>query len=369
MSGDTQADTPGDTPEDTQAVQVRRRWIVWAVAAVVAVAVAFGGGATWAKGRLPFTSAAPSCWGVDLSALFPHRATSTQDIAPYGDTTPECRIMVGVDRGRSVDATSDVLYADLDELDSDSAGGGWSHDGLRGGLYPLGPGLTGIADDQDAWVELPRACFATDPYDDSAPYVVRLSYRPRAAILPVDDDGASSDGALQMARAAVALANRAASSLDCAGTLPSPTLPASEHFSSPTSPRDSCGLPASALPAKVDVRSEYRATGRSVSVCTLVSDVGDLDLITLSGDLGLSRTFHGLARTYGPGRLLTPHGAGYAGTNLATADLRCGKQDVTFVIRDQDDIGGFDAAHVLAAYAAAQGPHFGCDKDPVRVSG
>lgn len=121
MSGDTQADTPGDTPEDTQTVQVRRRWIVWAVAAVVAVAVAFGGGATWAKGRLPFTSAAPSCWGVDLSALFPHRATSTQDIAPYGDTTPECRIMVGVDRGRSVDATSDVFYADLDELDSDSA--------------------------------------------------------------------------------------------------------------------------------------------------------------------------------------------------------------------------------------------------------
>jgi hypothetical protein len=31
-----------------------------------------------------------------------------------------------------------------------------------------------MADDRDAWVELPRACFATDPYDDSAPYVVRL---------------------------------------------------------------------------------------------------------------------------------------------------------------------------------------------------
>jgi hypothetical protein len=367
--GEPPAGTEAEADADPGSIPAGRRWTVWAVAAVVALAVAFGGGATWARGRLPFTSGAPSCWGVNLSSLFPHRATSTQDVRPYGDTTPECRIMVGVERDRKVDDTSDVFYADLDVLDRDSADGGWSQDGLTGGLYPLGPGLTGMADDRDAWVELPRACFATNRYDDSAPYIVRLSYRPRASILPVDDDGANGDGALKMAKAAVRLANRAASSRHCAGTLPEPTLPAAEHAASETSARDACGLPASALPAKVDLRGEYRATGRSVSVCTLISDVGDLDLITLSGDLGLSRSFDGVAETYGPGRLLVPGRTGYGGTNLATADLDCGKQYVTFVARDRDDIGGFDAARVLAGYAAAQGPRFGCGKNPVRVSG
>lgn len=355
--------------EDTGAARTRQTRVVWmAVAAVVALAVAFGGGATWARGRPPFIAAAPSCWGVDLSALFPHRATSTQDITPYGGTTPECRIMVGVDRGRKVDDSSDVFYADLDVLDTDSSDGGWSNDGLTGDLSPLGPGLTGMADDRDAWVELPRACFAEGVYDDSAPDVVRLSYRPRASILPVDDDGANGDGDLRMAKAAVALANRAASSLHCEGTLPKPTLPAAEHHASGMSSPDRCGLPASALPAKTNPRGAYRADGRSVSVCTLNSDVGRVDLITLSADRGLSRTFSGVAKTYGPGRLLAPRDAGYAGRNLATVELTCGKQDVAFVARDQDD-GSYDAARVLAAYVAVQSPRFGCGKNPVRVSG
>lgn len=124
-----------------------------------------------------------------------------------------------------------------------------------------------------------------------------------------------------MAKAAVALAGGAASSLDCKARLPQPTLPGAVQ---PTSePGRQCDLPTSVLPPNAYVEQETRATGRSVSVCTLHGGGGGLDVITISDDPGLAETFTGPARTLRSGRLLTPQYDGYAGNQEAEVHLLC----------------------------------------------
>lgn len=107
----------------------------------------------------------------------------------------------------------------------------------------------------DAWVELPRARFARDAYDGSPPYVVRLSYRPRASTPPVEDAG--ENVRLATAKAAVlsptgrphrSFARRGFLSRRC-------RTPLSRRRSrSPAGGR--CGLPTSALPPNADVEQE-----------------------------------------------------------------------------------------------------------------
>ena len=170
-----------------------------------------------------------------------------------------------------------------------------------------------MAGAMDAWVELPRARFARDAYDGSPPYVVRLSYRPRASTPPAEDAG--ENVRLATAKAAVlSPTGRPHRSFGKAG-LPQPTLPDAAQSTSQPFPRG-----RTMWPADVGAAAERgcgagvrRPDSPSASVpCTGVGATSTSSPSPTTWDWP-SPDRRRLARTLRSGRLLTPRYDGYDG--------------------------------------------------------